>query len=90
MGSPLSLYVPAEYLDVRVDGEWTWTVPEGWNGFLFGVGGAGEIAGEAFEQGDVVVVRGSGEVQVAGTGRLAAISGELLDQPIKQRGPYVL
>jgi hypothetical protein len=89
-GSPLSLHVPAEYLDVRIDGEWTWTVPEGWNGFLFAVSGAGEIAGETFEQGDVVIVHGGGEVTVSGSVRLAAISGAQLGQPIQQRGPYVL
>ena len=87
--SPFSLQTPVEYLDVRVDGEWTWTVPEGWNGFLFGVSGDGTVAGEAFATGDVVTVRDGGEVTVSGEVRFAAVSGEPLGQPIQQRGPYV-
>lgn len=92
-GSPLSLHVPTEYLDARVDGEWRWEVPAGWNGFLFGIEGAGEVAGEAFEQDDLFVVHGGDEgdeVTVSGSLRVAAVSAEPLGEPIQQRGPYVL
>lgn len=52
-GSPLSLQTPMEYLDARVTDEWTWTVPAGWAGFIYGVTGDGTVGGDAFGEGDV-------------------------------------
>jgi len=90
-GSPLSLHTPMEYLDVRVDGTWEWTTPEGWAGFLYGVEGEGTVDGEAFEKGDVLPATDAGGVTVEGEEfRLVAVAGEPHDEPINQRGPFVL
>ncbi|UIO98816.1 pirin family protein [Halobaculum sp. CBA1158] len=53
-GSPLELHTPVEYRDVRVDDAWTWTVPDGWSGFVFGVAGAGTVDGDPLGVGDVL------------------------------------
>jgi redox-sensitive bicupin YhaK (pirin superfamily) len=90
-GSPLSLHTEMTYHDVRVDGEWTWTTPESWSGFLFGVEGEGTVAGEAFGKGDVLPATEAGGVTVEGEGlRLVAVAGEPHGEQIRQRGPFVL
>ncbi|GGL73252.1 pirin family protein [Halocalculus aciditolerans] len=91
-GSPLDLYTDMEYLDVRVADEWTWTVEDGWSGFLFGVDGEGTVDGDAFEKGDVLPVTEARDVDLASDDgfRAVAVSGEPHDEPIRQRGPYVL
>ncbi|MBP1987167.1 pirin family protein [Halolamina salifodinae] len=88
-GSPLSLYTEMEYLDVRVDGEWEWTTPEGWSGFLFGVEGEGAVNGDSFGKGDVLPATEAGGVTVEGEVRLVAVAGEPHEEPIQQRGPFV-
>jgi redox-sensitive bicupin YhaK (pirin superfamily) len=90
-GSPLSLHTEMTYEDVRVDGSWEWTAPDGWSGFLFGVEGEGSVAGEAFGKGDTLPTTEAGGVTVEGERlRLVAIAGEPHDEPIRQRGPFVL
>ena len=88
-GSPLSLQTEMAYYDVRVDGEWEWTTPEGWAGFLFGVDGEGTVDGESFGTGDVVPAPDAGGVTVEGEVRLVAVAGEPHEEPIQQRGPFV-
>ncbi|WP_277552678.1 pirin family protein [Halobaculum limi] len=91
-GSPLDLHTPMEYLDARVDDEWTLTVPDDWVGFLFGIDGNGTVNGNAFASGDVLPVTTAQSVSVATEGslRVAAVSGRPHGEPIRQRGPYVL
>ncbi|MFC7185361.1 pirin family protein [Halorubrum yunnanense] len=91
-GSPIELRTPTEYLDVRVDGEWTWTVPDGWAGFLYAVAGNGSVGGDAFGEGDVFTTRAGGEFGVAADAdlRLVAVAGRPHDEPIRQQGPFVL
>jgi redox-sensitive bicupin YhaK (pirin superfamily) len=90
-GSPVDLHTPVEYRDARIDGEWTWTVPDGWNGFCYGVAGSGTAAGEPMTAGEFVVVEGGEAVPLAtdGSFRVAAIAGRPHDEPIRQRGPFV-
>jgi redox-sensitive bicupin YhaK (pirin superfamily) len=90
-GSPISLYTPMEYLDVTVTDEWTWSVPDGWAGFVYGVDGAGTVEGRPFAAGDVLPVTG-GAVTLGGDEslRAVAVSGRPHGEPIRQRGPYVL
>lgn len=91
-GAPLDLYTPMEYLDVSVADAWTWQVPDGWSGFLYGVAGEGTVDGAAFAQGDVLSVTDSRSVEVRSDDslRLVAVSGQPHDEPIQQRGPFVL
>ena len=101
-GSPLELHTRMEYLDARVDDAWTWTVPDGWTGFAFGVDGAGTADGDRFETDDVLPVEDGRTVEFAAdaagrdggggdTGfRVVCVAGEPHDEPIRQRGPYVL
>ncbi|GAB3695526.1 pirin family protein [Halorubrum pallidum] len=92
-GSPIDLRTPMTYLDARVDGVWTWSVPDGWSGFLYGVSGAGTVGGDAFAEGDVLPVTEARDVRVeAGEDalRVVAVAGRPHDEPIQLRGPYVL
>ncbi|ESP90096.1 hypothetical protein K933_01007 [Candidatus Halobonum tyrrellensis G22] len=92
-GSPLDLHTPMEYLDARIDDEWTWTVPDGWAGFLYGVSGAGTVDGDAFGQGDVLPASEAGSVAVESDDdpfRVVAVAGRPHGEEIVQRGPFVL
>lgn len=106
-GSPLELHTPMTYLDARIDGVWTWSVPDGWTGFAFGVDGAGTVDGERLDVGDVLPVGGGRAVEfdavdAADAGdsdnpdgrnapfRVVCVAGEPHEEPIRQRGPYVL
>jgi redox-sensitive bicupin YhaK (pirin superfamily) len=91
-GSPIELRTQMEYLDVRVEDAWTWTVPEGWAGFLYAVAGSGSVEGDAFDEGDVFTTREGGEFAVATDGdlRLVAVAGRPHGEPIRQQGPFVL
>lgn len=97
-GSPLDLITPMTYLDVTVSETWTWSLPEGWSGFLYGVAGDGTVDGEAFAAGDVLPVVDDGTtdepravaLENAEQFRVVAISGRPHGEPIRQRGPFVL
>jgi redox-sensitive bicupin YhaK (pirin superfamily) len=90
--SPISLYTPMEYLDVTVSDAWTWTVSDGWSGFLYGVAGDGTVGGHSFTAGDVLPVTDGGSVTLQSDEslRVVAVSGRPHEEPIRQRGPYVL
>ncbi|WP_188883641.1 pirin family protein [Halarchaeum grantii] len=91
-GSPIDLRTEMEYLDVHVSDAWTWSMPEGWSGFLYGVEGEGTVAGSDFGVGDVLPVTDARDVEVAsdeGVLRLVAVAGEPHDEPIRQQGPFV-
>ncbi|GCF14561.1 hypothetical protein Harman_24960 [Haloarcula mannanilytica] len=91
-GSPISLYTPMEYLDVSVADAWTWSVPEEWSGFLYGVAGDGTVEGQSFAAGDVVPVTDAQSLTLRSDEslRVVAVSGRPHGEPIRQRGPYVL
>ncbi|MFC7203338.1 pirin family protein [Haloferax namakaokahaiae] len=91
-GSPIELQTPMEYLDARVSASWTWSVPSDWSGFLYGVSGSGTVDRDSFSEGDVLPVTGGGEIDVRTEGalRVVAVSGRPHDEPIRQRGPFVL
>ncbi|MFB6083021.1 MAG: pirin family protein [Halorientalis sp.] len=90
-GSPVDLHTPMEYLDVRVTDAWTWEPDAEWNGFVYGVEGAGTVDGHAFGEGDVFPVTGGRPVELASDTalRVVAVSGRPHDEPIRQRGPFV-
>jgi len=101
-GSPIELYTPTEYLDVRVADAWTWEVPEEWAGFLYGVEGSGTVresgagadAAREFGAGDVLPNADARDVTVESDGggrlRFVAVSGRPHGEPIRQQGPFVL
>ena len=91
-GSPLELHTPMEYLDVTVSDAWTWSIPEGWSGFLYGVDGDGTVDGDGFSEGDVLPVTDARDVELRSEDgfRAVAVSGRSHDEPIHQRGPFVL
>ncbi|GAA0286461.1 pirin family protein [Halobacterium noricense] len=91
-GSPLSLHTPMEYLDVRVSDAWEWTIPEGWTGFVYGVSGTGTVDGSEFGEGDVFTVTDETAVELRDESdlRVVAVAGQPHDEPIQQRGPFVL
>lgn len=91
-GSPLSLQTELSYLDVTVEGTWTWSRPMGWSGFLYGVSGVGNAAGQAFGQGDVLSVTDDNPIELTSTDglRVVAVAGAPHEEPIRQRGPFVL
>ncbi|WP_225333311.1 pirin family protein [Halomicrobium urmianum] len=91
-GSPIALHTPTEYLDVAVDGAWTWSLPDGWSGFLYGVSGEGTADGAAFSEGDVLPVTDARSVEVRSDGdlRAVAVAGRPHGEPVRQRGPFVL
>ena len=91
-GSPIELRTPVEYYDVRVDGTWTWSPPERWNGFLYAIDGAGTVDGEPTRRGQFSPVVGAdGSIVVSGKEefRVAAVAGRPHGEPIRQRGPFV-
>lgn len=92
-GSPIDLHTEMEYLDVHVDDTWTWTLPDSWSGFLYGVTGSGTVDGDGFEEGNVLPVTDTREVVVEndndGPFRLVAVSGLPHEEPIRQQGPFV-
>ncbi|WP_435183557.1 pirin family protein [Halobellus sp. EA9] len=90
-GSPIDLRTEMEYLDAVVDDAWTWSVPDGWSGFLYGVEGDGTVAGEPFGEGDVLPVTEARDVAVATDSglRVVAVAGRPHGEPIQQRGPFV-
>ncbi|MFC6827122.1 pirin family protein [Halopelagius fulvigenes] len=90
-GSPLELRTPTEYLDARVADSWTWTVPDGWSGFLYGVSGDGTADGDAFGEGDVLPVSDARDVELRTetTLRVVAVSGRPHGEPIRLRGLVV-
>ncbi|WP_339103936.1 pirin family protein [Haloterrigena salinisoli] len=91
-GSPIDLRTPMEYLDVSVADAWTWSVPDGWSGFLYGVAGEGTVDGAAFAEGDVLPVTDARDVELRSeeTLRVVAVSGRPHGESIRQRGPFVL
>ncbi|QSW98602.1 pirin family protein [Haloterrigena alkaliphila] len=91
-GSPIDLRTPMEYLDVSVSDAWTWSIPDGWSGFLYGVAGEGTVDGDAFTEGDVLPVTDARDVALRTDGslRAVAVSGRPHGEPIRQRGPFVL
>lgn len=98
-GSPLDVVTDIEYLDAEIDAGsgWTWSVPDGWTGYLYVVSGNGaltshEIEGErALERGSVAVTQDGGDFEVETTDgiRFVAVSGAPHGEPIRQRGPFV-
>ncbi|MFD1598999.1 pirin family protein [Halobellus rarus] len=105
-GSPITLQTPMEYLDVEVAGAgadaWTWTRPDGWSGFLYGVSGSGTVDGAGFDsaeplvEGDVLPITDDEPIGLYdgdgndGDWRVVAVAGEPHGEPIRQRGPFVL
>ncbi|WP_135365510.1 pirin family protein [Halosimplex halophilum] len=93
-GSPVELATDVTYLDVTVEGSWTWGPPAGWSGFLYGVDGSGTVEGEDFAVEDFAALEGIDEgtrvaVESEEGVRLAAIAGAPHGDPIVQRGPFV-
>ncbi|WP_435181895.1 pirin family protein [Halorussus sp. AFM4] len=91
-GSPLSLRTPTEYLDVAVTDAWSWSMPDDWAGFCYGVAGEGTVDGRDFGEGDVLPVTDGRDVELATDEgfRVVAVSGRPHGEPIRQRGPFVL
>ncbi|OVE84959.1 pirin family protein [Natronolimnobius baerhuensis] len=97
-GSPLEPTTELTYHDVRVTDTWTWTVPDGWTGFLYGVSGEGTVAGHEFEEGDVFPLTESRSVALESKGkneteselRVVAVAGRPHGEVIQQQGPFVL
>ncbi|NEU55583.1 pirin family protein [Halorussus sp. MSC15.2] len=91
-GSPIELHTPMEYLDVSVSDSWSWSIPDEWTGFLYGVSGDGTVDGDAFTTGDVLPMTDARDVELRSEDslRVVAISGRPHDEPIRQRGPFVL
>jgi redox-sensitive bicupin YhaK (pirin superfamily) len=91
-GSPIGLRTAMKYLDVHVEESWVWSLPSGWGGFLYGVSGSGTIEGDRFGVGDVRAVTEARTVDIETDDelRVVAVSGRPHDEPIRQRGPYVL
>lgn len=90
--APFSLRTPMEYLDVTVHDEWAWTPPADWAGFLYAVEGEGDVDGDSMAEGDVFTLTGGRAVDVHSQSglRIVALSGQPHDEPIRQRGPFVL
>ena len=90
-GSPVDLHTPMEYLDVGIDGEWAWRLPDGWSGFLYGVAGDGTVDDAPFADGDVLPVTDSRTVTLESheSLRVVAVAGRPHGEPITQNGPFV-
>ncbi|RLM89905.1 pirin family protein [Haloarcula sp. Atlit-7R] len=91
-GSPIGLQTPMEYLDVTVAGAWTWSVPDEWAGFVYGVDGSGTVEGRPLAAGDILPVTDARSVTLRSDEslRAVAVSGRPHGEPIRQRGPFVL
>ena len=91
-GSPIELETPMEYLDARIDGEWTWTGERGWSGFVYGVSGSGDADGDAFGEGDVLPLVDTPELAFRSRDglRVVVVTGRPHGEEIRQRGPFVL
>lgn len=91
-GSPVGLHTPMEYLDVSVSDAWTWSIPDDWSGFLYGVAGDGTVGEHPFTAGDVLPIADARSVDLRSeeTLRVVAVSGQPHDEPIRQHGPFVL
>ncbi|WP_049926106.1 pirin family protein [Halopiger goleimassiliensis] len=90
-GSPLETHTPLTYRDVELTDGWTWTIPDGWTGFCFGVSGSGTVDGREFETGDVRAVSDAASVDLRTDDelRVVAVAGRPHGDPIEQRGPVV-
>lgn len=90
-GSPLDLHTSVAYDVVAIDSSWRWEVPDGWNGVLYAVSGAGTVDGRQIDTAEFLVARGGGSFAVrTETGlRVAAVAGDPHGEPIRQRGPFV-
>lgn len=93
-GSPVELHTAIQYYDVTVAAEWTWTLPDDWNGFLYGIDGHGNVNEFAMERGQFYTVSGTDTpIRVTSDDdhlfRVAAIAGQPHGEPIRQQGPFV-
>lgn len=91
-GSPVKLATPMEYLDVTVSDEWSWSPPDDWAGFLYGVAGTGTVDGNEFAEGDVLPMTDARDVTLRSENalRVVAIAGRPHGEQIRLRGPVVL
>jgi redox-sensitive bicupin YhaK (pirin superfamily) len=66
--------------------------PADWAGFLYAVEGEGEVDGDLIAEGDVITRTEGRSVDVRSDSglRAVAVSGQSHDEPIRQRGPFVL
>ncbi|RKD89119.1 pirin family protein [Halopiger aswanensis] len=93
-GSPIDLHTEMEYYDSRVTDTWTWSLPNDWAGFLYGVAGEGTVDGSPFAEGDVFPIQADRNEDIVLEAeepfRVVAVSGRPHGDPIRQRGPFVL
>jgi redox-sensitive bicupin YhaK (pirin superfamily) len=96
-------YTPVWYLDIAIKpgGKLEQALPVGWNAFAYVLSGAAQFGPEGKQQNvetyhNVVFEREGDVVNIAvpaaaeQSARLVLLAGQVLDQPIVQRGPFVL
>lgn len=91
-GSPVSFRIPVEYADVRARarGEWQHEIAEGHRGLVYVTDGLVKVGDlEVRETQAALVQAGELGVRAEPGSRFVLIAGLALDEPIRQRGPYV-
>jgi redox-sensitive bicupin YhaK (pirin superfamily) len=95
-GSPARLHTPAQMLDVRVeaDGEFSWELPESYQGYVYVLQGDGHFgSNDVPARKSQVAVLGKGALLRARAGskglRFFLAAGQPHREPVRWRGPFV-
>lgn len=92
--SPVTLKTKITYNVLELDhASFWWHIPEAWNGFLYLIDGECHVEDLDVSSGEFLVKNFSDELRTKilakETASCIVVSGSPLDEPIKQRGPFV-
>ena len=92
--APTKVVVPIRYLDIEITQprSYDFKVPAGWSAIVYTVRGAPKVDGATLRTGHAWAMPHGGlyTVPISGPGRVIAIAGQALGDPIVRRGPFVL
>jgi hypothetical protein len=92
--APTKIEVPVRYLDIEITGSrsYDFQIPTGWSALIYSLRKAPRVDAEVLPTGHVWAMPhgGSYTVPIQGPGRVIAIAGRALGEPIVRRGPFVL
>ncbi|MHA4806768.1 pirin family protein [Flavitalea flava] len=92
---PAETYSPVNLIDIKLkkDGEFSTSLPEGYNTAILIVKGSIEVNGEKAKEHEFILFKNSGtdiSIKAAEDSVLLLLSGEPLNEPIASYGPFVM